>query len=108
MDTSSAWGAAPLFAAMFVLVVTIWAISLPAIRESKERAAVNWFLLSALLSAAATAIVGMEAVARQPETDPDTAGLTAQRVFGVIAVLGAFVAVGIGVPRALWKLSNPK
>ncbi len=91
---------------MYVLVVTLWAICLPVIREAKDQSAVRWFAVAALLSAAATAIVGVEAVARQPETEPAHARLLAQQVVAVLAVIGAFVAVGIGVPRALWLLGK--
>ncbi|MEO1552849.1 MAG: hypothetical protein AAFR82_02865 [Pseudomonadota bacterium] len=108
METSSAWGAAPLFAAMFVLVVTVWSIALPALREDKDRASARWLALAALLSALASATVGIEAIADQSEAEAEAVSLSANQIIGVIAVLGSFFAVGLGLPRVLWKLSKPR
>ena len=107
METSSVWGAAPLFAAMFVLVVTVWSIALPAIREDKDLASARWLGLAALLSALASAIVGIEAIADQREANTEAITLSANQILGVVALLGAFFTVGLGLPRVLWKLSKP-
>ncbi|MEM6539077.1 MAG: hypothetical protein AAF668_15265 [Pseudomonadota bacterium] len=108
METSSPWGAAPLFAAMFVLVVTIWSIALPAIREDGDLASARWLAFAALLSALASAIVGIEAIADQREANNEAVTLSATQIIGVAALLGSFVTVGLGLPRVLWKLSKPR
>lgn len=108
MDTSSAWGAAPLFAAMFVLVVTVWSIALPALREDKDLASARWLALAALLSALASAIVGIEAIADQREANTEVVTLSLNQIIGVVALLGSFFTVGLGLPRVLWKLSQPR
>lgn len=108
METSSAWGAAPLIAAMFVLVVTVWAIAPPALREDKDRDSARWLALAALLSALASAIVGIEAVADQSEANTENVTLSAIQIVGVDAVIGSFFTVGLGLPRVQWKLSKPR
>jgi len=93
---------------MFVLVVTVWSISLPALREDKDRASARWLALAALLSALASATVGIEAIGDQSETNTESFTLSANQIFGVVAVLGSFLTVGLGLPRVLWKLSKPR
>ena len=108
METSSAWGAAPLFAAMFVLVVTVWSIALPELREDKDLASARWLALAALLSALASAIVGIEAISDQSDANTEAGPLLVNQIIGVVAVLGSFFTVGLGLPRVLWKLSKPR
>ena len=107
MDTASQWGNAPLFAAMYVLVVTVWAICVPSLQATAKGGARRWFLGAALFTAGATAIVGTLAMTGSTAREAEDAALTAQTIAGIVFVIGAFITVGLGLPRALWILSKP-